>query len=268
MFSFLPPSQTPSKRVVTRKERVLNEIYWEQEKKYLFSYLYFIGWLFVLCFILSSLLWNDKEVVPTAEAQEQVIVSEKQAVSSQISHKEIKGDKYTIKVGLWGSRKNIPVLTSVTVRARASEWFIANNVYDEDISLWVDMGEKYKIDYIFPICIAWADSHLWKALKSKNNIGNVWNNDRGDTKDFETREKGIEAMFSQLAYGTYLKWHTIIGTLSGEGRKIMGIETCTQNGITNKKCYASSEVVWSTNVTNCMSVLHNKQVDVWTEFRI
>ena len=58
----------------------------------------------------------------------------------------------------------------------------------------------------------------------------------------------------------------VIGQLSGEGRKRLGIEGCTETEV-NEKCYATSMGVWSSNVTNCMSAIHNKQIDENYEFR-
>ena len=39
------------------------------------------------------------------------------------------------------------------------------------------------------VCIMYADSSLGRFLKTKHNYGNVGNNDRGDTKTFETFEQ-------------------------------------------------------------------------------
>ena len=219
-------------------------------------------------FIGARLNGDTKKYIVPPEQKINAKRDTKEEVAAKISHKEIKGKNYTIKVGLWGSRKIIPTITGITKRDRAVqfleiEWGIGNMIY-----AFTEGESEYWIDYTLPICIGWADSHLTKASKSKNNIGNVGNNDRGDTKEYDTLEKWIEDIFAQLKYGTYMKGHSIIGTLSGEWRKIMWIEGCLENGIIDKKCYATSEGVWSTNVTNCMSVLHNEQVDVWTQFRV
>lgn len=44
------------------------------------------------------------------------------------------------------------------------------------------------------ICIAYADSSLGKYLKTKNNIGNVGNNDRGDKVNYGNIEQGFNAI--------------------------------------------------------------------------
>lgn len=197
---------------------------------------------------------------------------EKEKIVADVVHKEIKWPKYTTRVGLWGARKPIPAIKGWTTQERAKEW-LENAGLGYTISTWVQLGEKYKIDYTLPLCIAWADSHLGKALASKNNIGNVGNNDRGDRVHFETLDKGIEAIFFTLRdYHTenrkaWMKDSEVIGELSWEWRKRLWIEWCVEAKWFTK-CYATSMGVWSSNVTNCMSAIHNEQIDEKYMFRI
>lgn len=105
------------------------------------------------------------------------------------------------------------------------------------------------------ICIARADSHLWHALKSKNNVGNVGNNDRWDTVHYKTLEDGIRAMGTQALNGRYLKHKQSIGSLSPWGWG-------------SKPYYATSESTWNANVLNCLSLIHEKRINENFLFRM
>ena len=190
---------------------------------------------------------------------------EKQKIVANVTHKEIKWPKYTTRVGLQGSRKPIPAITGWTTQERAKEW-LEKAWLGYTLPTWIALGEKYKIDYTLPLCIAWADSHLWKALASKNNIGNVGNDDRGRRVEYESMEAWINAIFRALN-NKWIGGSEVIWQLSGEGRKRLGIEGCTATK-SNEKCYATSMGVWSSNVTNCMSAIKNEQIDEKYMFRI
>ena len=224
--------------------------------------------LFCSLVLLMILVWAFRAEWETKIETPKILeVSEKENVVADVKYTEIKWPKYTVRVGYEGKRKPIPVIISVTNKARSAEWLIAS-WSDSDIDVWARLWKKYKIDYTLPICIAWADSHLWKALKSRNNVGNIWNNDRWGVRHFETLEAWIEAIFWSLAKWKYMSGHNTIGTLSGEGRRRLWLPWCAEEKDYRKKCYASSMGVWSTNVTNCMSALHDKQIDENYNFRI
>lgn len=97
------------------------------------------------------------------------------------------------------------------------------------------------------VCIAQADSSLGKALKSTNNIGNVGNNDRGDTVHYPTLQAGVNAMGETLN-NQYLGKFTKIGELSNGGRKALNMPRCGGEF----KCYATSEINWNRNVIGCL----------------
>ena len=60
--------------------------------------------------------------------------------------------------------------------------------------MWIDTGSRRGIKPEVLVCIAWADSDLGAMLKSRNNIGNVGNNDRGMIVEYESMNAGIEAI--------------------------------------------------------------------------
>lgn len=192
--------------------------------------------------------------------------TKKEAIVANVVHKEEKRKNYIVRVGLEGKRKPIPKLSGdKDERARQ----LLDTVWiGHTLPIWKAFWEKYGIDYTLPIAIWFADSHLWKALKSKNNIGNIWNNDRWHTKEFNSLEAWIEAIFWSLAKWKYMSGHNTIWTLSGEGRKRLWLPWCNEEKDYRKKCYATSMWVWSTNVVNAMSEMHWNKIDENYNFRI
>ena len=130
---------------------------------------------------------------------------------------------------------------------------------------FIRLSEKYQVKYPVVICIAKADSHLWLALKSKNNIWNVWNNDRWDVKHFDTMEDWIEAMFYTLSMKSrYQKYNNTIWELSQGGRTALWLKWCKEK---NTYCYATSTSSRNTNVVNCLNMLYDKSKDENFNFR-
>lgn len=227
--------------------------------------------IFVLVFSLLVLV-THKPYVETqkVEAEPAKELTQKEQIVADVSHETLKGPKYTIRVWLWWARKNIPKINGSTIDERVKQWLQSEWSVDVKKSFytWKNLWDKYKIDYTLPLCIAWADSSLWKALKSKNNVDNVHNNDRWDVKHYQTLEEWIEAIFWNLAKWKYMSGHTIIWTLSWEGRIILWLPSCTEEKDYRKKCYATSTTVHSTNTINCMSSIHDKQITEEYNFRL
>ena len=120
-----------------------------------------------------------------------------------------------------------------------SEISLAHNI---PVEYWYEAEKKHKIKKEVALCIAWADSWLWRYLKTKNNIWNVWNNDRWDKVSYATLYQWVEAIFKTLN-NKYL-WHKqSIGSLSPWGWW-------------DKPHYATSPDNWNNNLLNCLSVIH------------
>lgn len=116
------------------------------------------------------------------------------------------------------------------------------------IKLRWDNSMNIKTEVI--VCIARADSHIWYALKGKNNVGNVWNNDRWDVVNYATLDDGIRAIARTLN-NRYLWNKKTIWDLSGAWY-------CTTDC---GKLYATSKENWNNNVLNCLSFIHQKQIN-------
>lgn len=218
-----------------------------------------------LLFYMKAEGMTEQDSQKVIELIENAKLTEKQAIVAEVKHTENKWPRYTIRVGLGGSRKPIPTIRGVTTEERAKEW-LETAWLGYTLPTWIKLGEQHKIDYTLPICIAWADSHLGKALKSKNNIGNVWNNDRGDVVHYDTLEKGIGAIFRTLN-NRYMKDNHLIGLLSGGWRVILNLKPCAESWM-GHKCYATSLDAWDINVTNCMSAIHDKKIDENYQFKL
>ena len=108
-----------------------------------------------------------------------------------------------------------------------------------DWNMWVEESLNWNIDPTFVMCVGLAESWLWRNTLTKNNVGNIGNNDRWDKREFNTPREGVYAMIRTFN-NKYLWGHTEIQQLSRYGNKEGTI-------------YASDPVHWHANVTKCMS---------------
>lgn len=62
---------------------------------------------------------------------------------------------------------------------------------------WPAIRTIARIYHVYPeaiICIAYADSSIGRFLKTNHNYGNVGNNDRGNTQEYDNFEQGMNAI--------------------------------------------------------------------------
>jgi len=108
-----------------------------------------------------------------------------------------------------------------------------------ELAFWQDASENSNIDLDVGICVAFAESTLWKYLSTPNNIWNVWNNDRWDRISF-----GSALQWAKLIYSTmnnqYLGKYNSLIELNWYGNKKWAI-------------YASSPYNRQNNVIKCLS---------------
>ena len=110
-------------------------------------------------------------------------------------------------------------------------------------------------------CIAFAETSMgtrwyWPC----NNIGNVWNNDRGNRHCYATVQGWLEAMWQTLN-NQYLWSKITLGCLSNAGH-------CGE-ARDNGKRWASSTSSRENNVVNCLEAIYQQEVDPSTfNFRI
>lgn len=132
--------------------------------------------------------------------------------------------------------------------------------YWHDPKLWNGIAKEQWIKTEVLVAIARADSHLWYATKSKNNVGNVGNNDRWDTVEFKTLEDGIRAMGSRALNGKYLSHKNTIGSLSCWGYYSQWLEC-------EYPVYATSAENWNNNVLNLLSAIYGYDIKEDFDFR-
>ncbi len=123
-----------------------------------------------------------------------------------------------------------------------------------DWDIWVEEALAWGIDPTFMMCVGLAETSLGKHLKSAYNIGNVGNNDRGDTKDFVNARSWVAAMTATFN-NKYLSKYMTIDQLSRYGNKTGSI-------------YASSEFNWHNNITKCMSHVKGQYIRDEYPFRV
>ncbi len=121
-------------------------------------------------------------------------------------------------------------------------------IYWHNYNQWKTNSLNIKTEVL--VCIAWADSHLWYALKWENNVGNVWNNDRWNIVHYKTLDDWIRAIARVLNW-TYLKNKQTIGDLS----------LAWDCKIDCKYIYASDKEARQNNTLNCLSLIYNKQIN-------
>ncbi len=123
-----------------------------------------------------------------------------------------------------------------------------------DWNLWVEEWMNWKIDPSFLICVWLAETWLWKNLKTKYNIWNVWNTDSGWTYEFINPREWIYWM-AKTFNNKYLKKYNTIDKLSRWWNKTWPI-------------YASSEKNWHNNITRCLSSLKWAFIEDDFKFRL
>lgn len=152
-----------------------------------------------------------------------------------------------------GYAQDVPHLSGSTPDQRHAQ-LLKNHNLEELIPLSETLEKKYRINKYLPTCIAKADTSLGRFLKTKNNIGNVFNTDSWKTWTPASLQEGYEAIFKTLN-NKYLWQHTQIWQLSGK-RNPLGPN------------YATSKEARETNVLNCLSVIYGKTINHDYEFRI
>lgn len=154
----------------------------------------------------------------------------------------------------WDAQSAQPILTEWETNRMNDLLHLYGRSDDVQNKRWERVGEKYKIKPPVLVCIAKADSSLWQALKTKNNFGNVWNNDRWNRVHFNSPIEWISAI-GKVLNNKYLWSYTKINELSRYGNS-------------NWAIYASSTSNWHNNVINCLSQIYEKELPDDFEFRI
>lgn len=119
--------------------------------------------------------------------------------------------------------------------------------------LWYTAAQGTNINPYFGVCIWFAETSF-KNFKTPNNIGNVGNNDRGDTVTYDSPVEGMRALFSVLN-NQYLWSYQTLNQLSRFGNRDGFI-------------YASSPYNRQKNIMNCLSSIYDFNLPEDFSFRV
>ncbi len=124
----------------------------------------------------------------------------------------------------------------------------------KDWNMWVEESLDWWLDPSFVMCIWLAETGLWRHLKTRYNVWNVWNTDNGSVWSFDSPREWISWMIKTLN-NKHLKNYTKVSQLSRFGNKKWSI-------------YASSDFNWHNNIIRCMWELKQEQLMTDFKFRI
>ncbi len=119
------------------------------------------------------------------------------------------------------------------------------------------MWDESDIKMEVAVCIAFADTSLWKAMKSQNNVWNVGNNDRWDVIHLDSIDDWFYYIYKTLN-NKYLQQYKTIWELSQWGRTVLWLKWCAEQG---EYCYATSPENWNNNIINCIQLIHRYEED-------
>lgn len=184
---------------------------------------------------LSFIVFKNWVAIDSLPELDMSVVQNKDVLPDQYLVKYL-NDKYARPIDI----TNIEFASGDTQLERADN-FLAKygvGIYKE-LAFWEDVVKDTNIDRDVSICIAFAESTLWKYLTTSNNIWNVWNNDRGD----------------RIGYGWAFAWARMIPlTLNNQFLwNYHTIKQLSRYGNEDGKIYASSPINRQTNVLKCLS---------------
>ena len=135
---------------------------------------------------------------------------------------------------------NLSLLKWDTVDVRAQTFLNSYAVWTyRSLAFWDEVVKWTNIDRDMVICIAFAESTLWRFLSTDNNIGNVWNNDRWDRIAYNNPYNGARLIPLTLNNKYLWNYHTI--------------KQLSRYWNEDWKIYASSPINWQSNVQKCLS---------------
>jgi len=148
--------------------------------------------------------------------------------------------------------KHPDLYTSESLDDWVSKHCDVQTILIKDKIKWYAKYKKIKPEVVF--AISWADTQCGAKMATRHNYGNVGNNDRGTRVGFNSAFEGWQAIVDTLN-NKYLKGNTVVGQLSGGGRKQIGSKYSCANAIIPYKCYATSFYNWQANTVRALRVI-------------
>lgn len=149
---------------------------------------------------------------------------------------------------------DLPVMQWETVEQRR-DYFLSKTWWwtFSNPNIRLDAAEWTWIDPIFGVCLGAAETS-YRNFKSGNNIGNVGNDDSGNTRVFDSPTAWVRAIFNTFN-NSYLWHHNTMDQLSRYGNK-------------NGYIYASSSINRQTNIMRCLSMIYDTNIPEDYFFRV
>lgn len=140
--------------------------------------------------------------------------------------------------------------------------------YWQNYDKWDKYSKQIGVKTEFTACLAWSETSLWYAKKSKDNYFNCGNNDRGDTVDFDWLAHAFRWLGRSCLNGTYSKHKTTLSHLN----PYSSLSTCKTHPY-DPWChyaYATSDDKggWMPNMLNCLSNIYQKTISPEFLFRL
>lgn len=184
---------------------------------------------------LTFLTFKDGVALDPLQFLDLSVIENKTIIPSEYNIKYL-NDKYARKIDI----SELEFMEWETVIERADKFL---NTYGvgiyRELAFWEDAVKETNIDRDMVICVAFAESTLWRYLATSNNIWNVWNNDRWDRVPMSSALAWARAIADTLN-NQHLWWYHTIRQLSRYGNS-------------DGMIYASSPINWQSNVTKCLS---------------
>lgn len=154
--------------------------------------------------------------------------------------------------------KTIPSWITWNTKEKRFQNFVRYFARGFDESVFVQARQRYWVKEEVLACIARADSDMWNANKSANNIMNIGNNDRWETRSFDSVLWSVMSAAYSMSKWRYLSRNTKIWELSQWWRTQLGLSPCVDSWV---YCYATSHVNWRRNVNNCLTFIEWERLD-------
>lgn len=184
---------------------------------------------------LTFFVFKDGVALDPLQFLDLSVIENKEIIPNEYSIKYL-NDKYARKIDI----SEVNFMTWETVIDRADEFLTTYWVWIyKEVSFWEDAVKWTNIDRDMVICVAFAESTLWKYLATTNNIWNVWNNDRWDRVPMSSALAWARAIADTLNNQHLGHYHTV--------------RQLSRYGNSDGMIYASSPINWQTNVTKCLS---------------
>lgn len=156
-----------------------------------------------------------------------------------------------------------PNLSALTPTQRTDELI---RYYGHDPAIRRQLSQSIWIKPEFAICLSQAETGVGRHTKSENNLRNCHNNDRGNTKSYDGLLTSFKDLGDSCLNWRYLSKKTNLHHLYPNSPD----SHCSKLSPTDPSCkyvYASSKFS-NRNVQNCLSNIHNKQIDMNFKFRL